>query len=189
MHLAQQHNRLSGTRRCARRNDDDAGRSAGQLVRAGVGLSLYRDPLQKFRRELRPIDVDIGAASDTNLWRTRSLRYGEVWGDGLQKRDLVHAEDVVRASLLSLDHCNGFDVFNVASGQSHTVNEVLDAILRIDGFDDADIRHVNAGPTTLSERRFDGDKARRLLNFQPAIGLDAGLRRTIGWYRGTAEAG
>ena len=113
----------------------------------------------------------------------------EVWGDGLQKRDLVHAEDVVRASLLSLDHCNGFDVFNVASGQSHTVNEVLDAILRIDGFDDADIRHVNAGPTTLSERRFDGDKARRLLNFQPAIGLDAGLRRTIGWYRGTAEAG
>ena len=47
-----------------------------------------------------------------------------IFGDGEQKRDYVHVFDVVRANLAFIDKPAWGEVFNVGTGETHTVNEV-----------------------------------------------------------------
>lgn len=107
----------------------------------------------------------------------------EVWGSGEHRRDLIHAADVVEASLRALSMVDGFATYNIPAGISYSVNEVLARLIALDGYDDAEIRHVEGRPGTIRDRVFDGAKARNEIGFVPAITLDAGLRRTINWYR------
>lgn len=57
-----------------------------------------------------------------------------VFEDGLQRRDFVHVEDVARAFVLALEHPRAAgQVYNVASGQDRTVEEVANALARAMG--------------------------------------------------------
>ena len=57
-----------------------------------------------------------------------------VFEDGLQRRDFVHVEDVARAFVLALEHPRAAgQVYNVASGQDRTVEEVAHALARAMG--------------------------------------------------------
>jgi nucleoside-diphosphate-sugar epimerase len=107
----------------------------------------------------------------------------EVWGDGGDRRDLVHADDVVAAAFAALPKVQGCAAFNVCAGRSHSVSEVLDRIVAIDGFDDARIEYTSGRPQTARERRLSPGKAAAALGFTTRVDLDAGLRRTIAWFR------
>jgi GDP-L-fucose synthase len=109
----------------------------------------------------------------------------EVWGSGEERRDLVHGQDVAAAALAALRRADGHDAFNVAAARSHSVNEILARLIAIDGFDDAEIRHVEGRPRSVAARAFTHDRARERLGFVPEIPLDEGLRRTVRWYRST----
>jgi len=106
----------------------------------------------------------------------------EVWGTGEEERDLVHARDVVDASLRAL-RIDGFDAFNVAAGEAHSVGSILDRLLCLDGFSDARIEHVPGRPRSVRRRSFSAGHARRKLGFEPRVTLDDGLRETLEWYR------
>lgn len=107
----------------------------------------------------------------------------EVWGDGAQTRDLVHAADVAAASLKALGHPEPFAAFNVAAGESHSVNHILERLIALDGFADAQVSHRLDKPQSTARRAFDDGRIRDALGFTPAISLDEGLKRTISWYR------
>jgi GDP-L-fucose synthase len=107
----------------------------------------------------------------------------EVWGHGQQERDLVHADDVVEASLRALGRVDGFDAFNIGSGTSVTVNEVLTRLLRLDGYSGARIAHRPDKPSSSRSRRIVIERARSILGYSPQISLDEGLTRTLAWYR------
>lgn len=113
----------------------------------------------------------------------------EVWGDGSERRDLVHADDVVAAAFAALRRVEGWDAFNVCAGHGHTVTEVLERILAIDGFGDARIEHVTGRPRTVRERRLSNRRAAALLGVSPSVDLETGLRRTIEWYRANRGRG
>jgi len=50
-----------------------------------------------------------------------------IFGDGEQKRDYVHVNDVVQANMLWIDRTKGWGKpYNVGTGQTTTVNEVAD---------------------------------------------------------------
>ncbi len=61
----------------------------------------------------------------------RKILEGEaitIHGDGSQRRDLTHVSDVARAIEAALAwNGRGFEVFNVGTGRSHSVNEMLRA--------------------------------------------------------------
>lgn len=107
----------------------------------------------------------------------------EVWGDGKATRDLIHAADVVGAALASLSRQSGFAAYNVAAGESYSVNEVLRLIIELDDFKDAVIKHVTGRPESVSHRSFSSARIEQELGFKPGISLPEGLRRTISWYR------
>jgi len=106
-----------------------------------------------------------------------------VYGDGEQSRDFTYVDNVVEANLLACfaDSVGGM-VFNVGTGQRHTLNELLSALSAIVGrplepeYSKArlgDVRHSQAGI----------EKARRFLRYEPSVGFQAGLERTVNWFR------
>ncbi len=113
-----------------------------------------------------------------------------IYEDGAQSRDFVHVNDIVQANLLALEASEAdYQTINVSSGELWSVGEVARLVLAAMGGDGAieiaekfragDIRHCHADLT----------RARRLLGFQPRIGLREGLPRTIDWARSQAIAG
>jgi len=110
-----------------------------------------------------------------------------VFGDGEQSRDFTYIDNVVRANLLAAEArteaCG--KVFNVACGQSVTVNDVIARVNAILGKNipsqfapprPGDVRHSNA----------DISRARDLLGFEPGVSFDEGLRRTVEYFKGLA---
>ena len=109
----------------------------------------------------------------------------EVWSDGRQTRNLVHAADVASAVLAALTRDPGFSAYNVATPRSVSVNEVLETLLEIDGFKDAKIVHLldrvgGAPALDVSAAAF-----RARFDWQPSLSLREGLRDTLSWYRRT----
>ncbi len=109
-----------------------------------------------------------------------------IYGDGRQTRDFVYVANVVHANLLA-SRAPGVQVsrqvFNVGSGQSVSVNELWARIATLADVDFAPI--YDAGrPGEVRESLAAIGKARELIGYEPVVGFDEGLRRTIASFRG-----
>ena len=106
-----------------------------------------------------------------------------IYGDGDQSRDFIFVSDIVTANIRAAEATAvAGECFNVARGESTTVNELLSAIQSVLGtsiaprYDSArsgDIRHSQADPS----------RAMQSLAWEPSTTLTAGLIETAEWYR------
>lgn len=103
----------------------------------------------------------------------------EIWGDGLNWRDAVYIDDVVRALLLCERAPAG--AFNLASGQGMTVLQILDTLLKHAGRA-VQIRHDMSKPSMLKKRVLSIDKAKRILKWEPKVMMTEGLCMTLEAY-------
>jgi nucleoside-diphosphate-sugar epimerase len=102
-----------------------------------------------------------------------------VHGDGQQSRDFTYVDNVVMANLLAMEAPMGDgDVFNVSGGQRVTILELVDAIERIVG---RRPRAIHTAPRLGDMRHSFADisAARARLGYEPLIGFEEGLRRTV----------
>jgi nucleoside-diphosphate-sugar epimerase len=101
-----------------------------------------------------------------------------IYGDGEQSRDFTYVDNVVAANLLAatVPAASG-EVFNVAYGESHTINELLAALGEIAG---RPIEPAHRPPRLGEVRHSAADiaKAREVLGYEPAVGFSEGLHRT-----------
>jgi dTDP-L-rhamnose 4-epimerase len=105
-----------------------------------------------------------------------AARPPRVFEDGRQMRDFVHVRDVARANLLALAADAPTGIFNVASGDPHSVGEMAHVLCAVAGngarplvtgeYRLGDVRHVFASI----------DRAQRLLGYEPEVGFENGLR-------------
>ncbi len=108
-----------------------------------------------------------------------------VWGDGKDVKDFIYADDLVEGMLLAMEKIDGFDAVNLASGREYCLRDVLALIIKLDGYAGARVEYDTSKPTMIPKRLIDPSKARRLLGFEATTPLEAGLRKTIDWYRST----
>lgn len=113
----------------------------------------------------------------------------EVWGSGEDVRDLIYVGDFVEAMLLAMEKIETYDPINVGRGEGHSVIEILNLTLEIDGYQRARVVLNPDKPTTIPVRLVDTARAERLLGFRARTGLAEGLRKTIAWYRSTLRVG
>jgi UDP-glucose 4-epimerase len=107
-----------------------------------------------------------------------------IFGDGRQSRDFTFVANVVQANLLAADAADvAGEVLNVANGRSTDLLTLLEALNRLLGTSVAPI-HAPPRVGDVRESMADITLARRLLGFDPQIGFEEGLRRSIGYYRG-----
>jgi GDP-L-fucose synthase len=107
----------------------------------------------------------------------------DVWGNGEDVRDLIYIDDFIDGLLAAFWAADRHLVVNICAGQGYSVKEVLAKLLQVDGFNDADVRFDPSKPTTIPVRLMDASRARTLLQFQPRVSLEEGLKRTLAWYR------
>lgn len=105
-----------------------------------------------------------------------------VWGTGEEIRDFLHVSDLARGCLLMLEKCANCDPVNIGYGKSVTIKEIVNIILKVTNHKDADIIFDSSKPGTIPIRIVDTTKAKRLLNFEPEIILEDGLKDIVDWY-------
>lgn len=108
------------------------------------------------------------------------LREVSIFGDGEQSRDFTYVDDAVEATRRAAERGRPGEVYNVGGGSRITVNELLAAIEKVCGRE-VPVRHEAAKPGDVRSTRADGSRARRDLDFTPAIPLEEGLRRHWAW--------
>lgn len=107
----------------------------------------------------------------------------EVWGTGDDVKDLIFIDDFIEGMLLALEHPSDYLAVNIASGQGYSVKQVLQMILEVDGYPDAEVRFDPSKPTMIPIRLVDTSLAKARLGFQARTSLREGIRRTVEWYR------
>lgn len=118
------------------------------------------------------------------LFVTNALR-GEplpVYGDGLQVRDWLHADDHAAAIDLVLRHGRPGEVYNVAAGNERPNIDVVRAILARLGKPESLIVHVPDRPGHDRRYALDASKIRSELGWTPTRDFDQTLNDTVDWY-------
>ncbi|MBI5223053.1 NAD-dependent epimerase/dehydratase family protein [Candidatus Micrarchaeota archaeon] len=106
-----------------------------------------------------------------------------IFGDGQQTRDFIFVRDVARANWLAANNSTGpFSVFNVASGRSTSLLELIDTLSRLTetrispAFEPVragDIKHSTADVSSIKKN----------LGFVPEVTLEMGLKETLNWIK------
>lgn len=98
-----------------------------------------------------------------------------VWGDGSARKDFLHYTDFVSAlDAIIRNRLPG--IFNVCSGQSHSVQEVISLVESIVGRR-VQIQSTPAHPWDVHDSLLDNSKLTSLTSWRPAVELAAGLRQ------------
>ena len=112
-----------------------------------------------------------------------------IYGDGRQTRCFQYIDDLVEG-LVRLLHSDLVDPVNIGTTHEICIRDFAEVVNRVAG---------NAAGTIYAEGlRIDGDpqtrkpdttRAEQTLGWQPQVALDAGLRRTIDYFRSLVAAG
>lgn len=110
----------------------------------------------------------------------------EIRSDGTFIRDYFYIEDAVKAYLLLAEKMEekglAGEAFNFSNEIQLTVLELVDKILKAMG---SELKPciLNQGTHEIKHQYLSAEKARKLLDWKPDYSIDAGLEKTIEWYR------
>jgi UDP-glucose 4-epimerase len=101
-----------------------------------------------------------------------------IFDDGKQSRDFTYVDNVVEANLLAADAEGASGrILNVSAGAPTTVNELAETIGALLG-KEVEREYRPPRPGDLRHSWADVGEARQLLDFEPRVGLEEGLRLT-----------
>ncbi len=104
-----------------------------------------------------------------------------VYGDGSQTRSLCYVSDLVRGVLAALERGDELPV-NLGNPEEVTVLALAERIIRLAG-SKSTIEHRELPVDDPKQRRPDIGRARKLFDWQPEVGLEDGLSRTLEYFR------
>lgn len=106
-----------------------------------------------------------------------------VYGDGMQVRDWLHAEDHCRAISAVLQRGRSGEVYNVEGGASLTNLEVIKRILSTLGKPESLMTRVTDRPGHDRRYALSGEKLLRETGWKASVSFEQGLAETIRWYQ------
>jgi nucleoside-diphosphate-sugar epimerase len=102
-----------------------------------------------------------------------------VFGDGEQSRDFTYVENVVQANIAAL-YAEGAvgRVFNIACGERISLNILIQTLERILGVN-AEVKFEPARNGDVRHSLADIHLARSILGYEPNVGVEQGLKKTV----------
>lgn len=102
----------------------------------------------------------------------------EVWGDGSVVRDYLYISDTISALLQAASHQGAERVFNIGSGNGHSIREIIAAVEQVSG-KKARASYTAARKFDVPVSVLDIERARKELGWEPRVNLNEGLRLTL----------
>ena len=112
------------------------------------------------------------------LQRIQQKKSPKINGDGLQTRDFVHIDDVVKANVLAMDSDINHRFLNVGSGLPTSVLDLANLIIKVSGLPLEPI-HGPELSGDVKATQSDIKLIRKLLNWEPKMKLDDWLTKII----------
>lgn len=104
--------------------------------------------------------------------------------DGSEVHDYIHVADIARASLMAMESDVSRESFNVATGVSTSLNQLVEIIQKIMG---SNLKPEYKSPvgkiraTASSTLKFSNKKIETMLGWRPEVSIEDGIRRVIAW--------
>lgn len=111
-----------------------------------------------------------------------------ILGDGTQTMDFVYIEDIARSNVLALQSDVSDEVFNVASGEETSLNDLAATLLKVMGSDLKPEYGPERTVNSVSRRLADTQKAEQMLGFKARVGLEEGLATLVDWWQASKKA-
>ena len=109
----------------------------------------------------------------------------EINGDGNQTRDFTFVQNAVQANMKAMfvENINtAGDIFNIAVGERISLNTLVTILQKLIG--------TKLIPTHVADRKGDVrdsladiSKAKKILNYQPQVKIEEGLKHTVAWFK------
>lgn len=109
-----------------------------------------------------------------------------VHGDGSAMRDWLYVGDTVEALARLIDHeppAGPCEVFNLGTGRAVSVREIAEAVCLATGRDPSAIQNIGDRPGQVAKHVADASRFSARFAWRPKVEFEAGLERTISWYR------
>jgi UDP-glucuronate 4-epimerase len=105
----------------------------------------------------------------------------QVFGDGNQTRGFTYLDDIARGTIAALKPV-GYEIINLGGHESISINNLLIKFEKVIG-KKAELRYFPSNKADMAASWADISKARRLLGWEPRVGLDEGIQAVVDWYR------
>jgi nucleoside-diphosphate-sugar epimerase len=106
------------------------------------------------------------------------------WGTGAATRDFLYVDDAAEGILLAAEQYDGSDPVNLSGTDDDSeisVRDLLTLLCRLTSYE-GEVVWDTSRPDGQPRRRVDAQRARQLFGFEPQVGFEEGLRRTIDWF-------
>jgi len=108
-----------------------------------------------------------------------------IFGDGEQSRDFTYVENAVNANLSACkapsEKVSG-RVFNVATASRFSLNQAFRILATIIGYD-KEPQYAEPRAGDVKHSLADTSLAREAMGYEPTVGFEEGLARTVAWYK------
>ena len=121
-----------------------------------------------------------GRVVPTFLWQALKNKPITVFGDGKQTRSFCYCSDLIEGiyRLMMSDHS---EPVNIGNPQEMTMLDFAQEIIRLTGSRSRMV-HKPLPQDDPKQRQPDITRARKWLKWEPRVGLNEGLKKTIGWF-------
>lgn len=106
----------------------------------------------------------------------------EVYNHGNMKRDFTYIDDIIDGCLACIDHPFEFEIFNLGNHKPETLSYLIECLEKHLGVK-AHLEMKDMQNGDVFETYADISKSQKLLNFNPKISLDEGIKRFVIWYK------
>ena len=107
-------------------------------------------------------------------------KYITVYGDGNQSRDFTYIDDIAEGTIMGID-LTGFEIINLGGNRPYKLNQAISLIEKNLG-KKAKIEYRPFNKADMKATWADISKAKKLLNWEPKVDLEEGIKRTVKWY-------
>ena len=110
------------------------------------------------------------------------------FGSGKQTRDYIFINDIVELALKAMSS-KEVGVFNAGTSRETSLNELIDSIIQVGGFDNIDILQEKKRKGEVLRSVLDCRKSMQAFNWKPHYSLSEGLAETIEWFKRQHDIG